>query len=207
LDENPTFFYLQGNRMKYIILMMIFFTFSFSNMTLCYKNGHNDMASIENVAFDGAECKGKKSISDMKKEGWIVDDIQIKNHNGNFNFVYILKNKQLTQQQIPQKIDYQELAKEVESQKKVDKARDFAIQGKKSYLMHCASCHGDKGELTPHGSRAINQFDYQEMSDLLYLYTIGEYENSGSGIIMEPYGSTLSEDEIKGAVKYLETQK
>jgi len=192
--------------MKYIFIMMIFFTFSFSNMTLCYKNNYNDMGTIENVAFLGGECKGKKSISDMKNEGWIVDDIQIKNENGAFNFVYILKNETFLKQNAPQKIDYKELAKEIENQKRVENAIDYLVDGEKAYIEHCAVCHGKKGELEPHGTRAINQFTYEEMSNLLYTYSKGEYEGN-MGIVMEPFAVILTEDEIKGVVKYLENQK
>jgi cytochrome c553 len=182
--------------------MIVFFTFSFSQMTLCFKNNVNDLTTVERVVFEGGECKGEKSISDMKKDGWIINDIQMKNN----NFVYILK-KEIKEKNLTTSIDYKQIAKELKNNEKKEIESKFFEMGKKQYIQRCASCHGKKGELrTNNTSRPINQFDYEEMKNILYEYSKGRY-NRGMAIIMNPYATVLSHDELKAVVKYLDSLK
>ena len=75
--------------MKYILLISIIFGFSYAQMekTLCYKSAVSTSSkNIENELFEGGECQGIKSITDMKKEGWSVS----KKRTTNEEYIYIL---------------------------------------------------------------------------------------------------------------------
>jgi len=60
--------------------------------TMCFKQNHKDITTIETVKLNGGECRGAYSLNEMKTDGWRVNDIKITpNSNGTSSFVYILK--------------------------------------------------------------------------------------------------------------------
>lgn len=81
-------FYLEKAVISSILLLA---TSSFASTTMCFKESHSSMATIESIALDGGECAGKYSINDMKAKGWNVDDIKISQTPKGMSFIYILK--------------------------------------------------------------------------------------------------------------------
>lgn len=75
---------------KLLLLSLLFSTIVYAKTTTCYKNNWNSISTIENIALDGGECDGKFSLSDMKKDGWIVADIKIESEQNNLSYKYIL---------------------------------------------------------------------------------------------------------------------
>jgi hypothetical protein len=70
-----------------ITLGLITTTSLFAQTTMCFKENHNSMATIENTKLDGGECKSTYSIKDMKVKGWNVDDIKITTKEEKYNFI------------------------------------------------------------------------------------------------------------------------
>ncbi|WP_228284989.1 hypothetical protein [Aliarcobacter butzleri] len=62
-----------------------------ADTTMCFKENHSSMSTIENIPLNGGACAGKFSVNDMKKQGWAVDDIKISQAPTGMNFIYILK--------------------------------------------------------------------------------------------------------------------
>ncbi|MCG3718456.1 hypothetical protein L5F50_04635, partial [Aliarcobacter butzleri] len=62
-----------------------------ADTTMCFKENHSSMSTIENIPLNGGACAGKFSVNDMKKQGWAVDDIKISQTPTGMNFIYILK--------------------------------------------------------------------------------------------------------------------
>ena len=48
-----------------------------ADTTMCFKENHQSMATIENTPLDGGICAGKNTVNQMKAKGWSVDDIKI----------------------------------------------------------------------------------------------------------------------------------
>ena len=44
----------------------------FADTTMCFKENHQSMSTIENTPLDGGLCAGKNTIADMKAKGWNV---------------------------------------------------------------------------------------------------------------------------------------
>ncbi len=65
-----------------------------ADTTMCFKENHPSMATIETVPLNGGACGGKYSINDMKNEGWSVEDIKIENTKIGKNYIYILKKEE-----------------------------------------------------------------------------------------------------------------
>ena len=63
-----------------------------ADTTMCFKENHKSMSTIENTPLDGGICAGKYTVNDMKTKGWSVDDIKISQTANGMNFIYILKN-------------------------------------------------------------------------------------------------------------------
>jgi hypothetical protein len=130
-----------GDNLKHIILLITIFSFGFTDTTLCFKNGHNDFATIEEQKFNGGECKGENSINEMKIKGWSVSDIKMLQKNDAYNFVYILKKDSVIQVDnkinIPvtnnQAIDYKKLALAVDKQNEQNKKVEELEIGERMY--------------------------------------------------------------------------
>ena len=62
-----------------------------ADTTMCFKENHKSMSTIENTPLDGGICAGKYTVNDMKTKGWNVDDIKISQTTNGMSFIYILK--------------------------------------------------------------------------------------------------------------------
>lgn len=58
--------------------------------TVCHKNSWDSPSTIEDAIFDGGECKGKYSITQMKEQGWKVLDIKIDTNQNKISYAYLL---------------------------------------------------------------------------------------------------------------------
>ncbi|MDH5756835.1 MAG: cytochrome c, partial [Nitrospinota bacterium] len=89
-------------------------------------------------------------------------------------------------------------------------------QAKKNYMLHCATCHGAKGdgqgelaEMLGEGIKPRDHTDAKVMSqrsdeDLRKVISDGG-ESMGFNSAMPPFSTTLSNEEIVDIVKYLRT--
>ncbi len=85
--------------------------------TICYKKGWETPSTIETVKLDGGECKGEKSLKDMKRAGWYIKDIDIKSADKGLDYNYILSD-----------IDPVVIDKELTSTNDLSKEVDMQIQ-------------------------------------------------------------------------------
>ena len=188
----------------------------FADTTMCFKENHQSMSTIENTALDGGLCAGKNTISDMKAKGWNVDDIKISQTPNGMNFIYILKtqvsqavsssNFSGNQADMEARI-LEKLEKKKEAEKKaieVKAIQDAAINGEKTYVNKCQSCHGTNGEKNAYNtSRPLKDLSIEDMTVSIRDYKLGN-KNSGNAVIMTPYANYVNENDIKGIYSYLQ---
>ena len=188
----------------------------FADTTMCFKENHQSMSTIENTPLDGGLCAGKNTIADMKAKGWNVDDIKISNTPNGMNFIYILKtpvsqavsssNFSGNQADMEARI-LEKLEKKKEAEKKaieVKAIQDAAINGEKTYVNKCQSCHGTNGEKNAYNtSRPLKDLSIEDMTVSIRDYKLGN-KNSGNAVIMTPYANYVNENDIKGIYSYLQ---
>ena len=188
----------------------------FADTTMCFKENHQSMSTIENTPLDGGLCAGKNTITDMKAKGWNVDDIKISNTPNGMNFIYILKtpvsqavsssNFSGNQADMEARI-LEKLEKKKEAEKKaieVKAIQDAAINGEKTYVNKCQSCHGTNGEKNAYNtSRPLKDLSIEDMTVSIRDYKLGN-KNSGNAVIMTPYANYVNENDIKGIYSYLQ---
>ena len=205
--------------MKKTILSSIILLTSTSllaDTTMCFKEGHSSMATIENIALEGGTCAGKYSIKDMKAKGWSVDDIKISQGSNGMNFIYILKDGKTVQPIYSSNISgnsadmeariLEKIEKKKEEEKKAKELeRRVSLQedGEKIYIAKCQSCHGEKGELQAKGfSRPLNTLSQDDMRSSISGYQNGTY-NRGMANIMQPISSTITFETLEKVSAYL----
>ena len=188
----------------------------FADTTMCFKENHQSMSTIETTPLDGGLCAGKNTITDMKAKGWNVDDIKISNTPNGMNFIYILKtpvsqmatqsNFSGNQADMEARI-LEKLEKKKEAEKKaieVKAIQDAAINGEKTYVNKCQSCHGTNGEKNAYNtSRPLKDLSIEDMTVSIRDYKLGN-KNSGNAVIMTPYANYVNENDIKGIYSYLQ---
>ncbi len=182
--------------------------------TMCFKENHKSMATIESIPLDGGLCSSIKSIQDMKKDGWIIDDIKIENKNIGKNYIYILKKDEKNLSLIDENKLEQKILAKLEKRKKEEienQKRDITIRmsknGKELYKKQCQSCHGIKADLlTYNTSRALVSLNYNDMKLAIRDYSLGDY-NRGRAFIMRPYAIMLSSKDIKNVYSYIQSLK
>ena len=196
--------------MKYLFIFTILFTISNASITMCYKNNHGDPSTIENELLDGGECKGKYSLTQMKESGWIVDDMKISMKNDSMNYIYILKKDKKKKEVVkidPNKIDYKELAKNIQKEKEKEEEVNLIKRGEVFYSKTCIACHGDKGDIKVRNtSRAINTLSLEDFKESLFGYKWNEYDR-GWAVIMRPYAKLIIEKDMEAVHSYLQTIK
>ena len=188
----------------------------FADTTMCFKENHQSMSTIENTPLDGGLCMGKNTIADMKAKGWNVDDIKISQTANGMNFIYILKtpvSQMATQSNFSgNQADMEarimdKLEKKKEAEKKaieVKAIQDAAINGEKTYVNKCQSCHGTNGEKNAYNtSRPLKDLSIEDMTVSIRDYKLGN-KNSGNAVIMTPYANYVNENDIKGIYSYLQ---
>ena len=193
------------NIIKSFGLLALISTLSFSATTMCFKQNHKDMSTIETTPLDGGQCKGEKSLSQMKKEGWSTSDIKI---DGN-SFVYILKKEQETSSLDIERLK-QQIISEMEDTKKEKqrmalekKKLAMSKSGKKLYQSTCQSCHGPKGEIEAMNvSRPLNTLSFEDMEIAINDYLLGDYDR-GRAVVMQPYAAKINNNDLKNIYSYL----
>jgi cytochrome c553 len=188
----------------------------FADTTMCFKENHKSMATIESTPLDGGICAGKFSVNDMKAKGWNVDDIKISQSATGMNFIYILKTPNSStpsttpnfvgnQAQMEANIMAKLEKKKVEEEKaKVEKElKDAAIDAEKLYTTKCQNCHGATGEKRAYNSaRPLKDLSYEDMQESIKDYKNGS-KNSGNATIMTPYANFIDYKELKGIHAYI----
>ncbi len=101
-----------------VTLGLITATSLLAQTTMCFKENHPSMTTIESTPLNGGLCSSSKSIQDMKKEGWSVEDIKIeKSANGN-NYIYVLKKEAQTLSTLDEEKLEQRILQRLETRKK-----------------------------------------------------------------------------------------
>jgi hypothetical protein len=79
--------------MRYILWLATLFALGNAQVhkTMCYVENWTNPSNVESINLNGGECKGKKSIKDLKKDGWEVDDIITSKTDKGTNYMYIMK--------------------------------------------------------------------------------------------------------------------
>lgn len=182
--------------------------------TMCFKENHTSMATIESTPLNGGACNSSKSVQDMKKEGWSVDDIKIESTSKGNNYIYILKkessslssfDEEKLEERIMQKLETRKqeeaLAKKVQIKEKMSK------DGKEIYLRQCKQCHGEKAEKSAYNTaRPLIELNLSDFEQAIRDYTLGEYDR-GAAIVMKPYAINLNTQRIKNVYSYIQTLK
>ncbi|MDD2290970.1 MAG: hypothetical protein PHV52_01715 [Aliarcobacter sp.] len=185
-----------------------------ADTTMCFKENHQSMATIENTPLDGGVCAGKNTVNQMKAKGWSVDDIKISQTATGMSFIYILKttttpttttNFTGNQEQLEANI-IAKLEKKKEEEikvKKIEEEKNLVGDGEKYYLNKCQSCHGAKGELEAKGSsRPLNTLSVEDMRYSISGYMDGDY-NRGMASIMQPIANAVTQKDLEKVHAYL----
>ncbi|WP_044416408.1 c-type cytochrome [Halarcobacter anaerophilus] len=187
---------------------------AFAQTTMCFKENHKSMATIETTPLDGGACGSTKSVQDMKKDGWSIDDINIQKTNSGTNYIYIFKKdmpqqaSSISEEKLEQRILQRlEERKKVEIEVKKEQARQrMSRSGKKLYIDKCQSCHGEKADEEYGTSRALIALDLEEFQTTLRDYMLGEYDR-GQAFRMIPYANIMDSGDIKNVYSYIQALK
>ena len=180
--------------------------------TMCFKENHKSISTIETTNLDGGECQSKKSVQDMKNEGWNISDINITKNKDSSNYIYIFQKDENKISSIDEAALEEKILQRLETRKKQEvevKKKEIYLRksksGEKLYLNKCASCHGDKGELKARGvSRPINDLNLQDFTLSIRGYNLGDYDR-GMAFVMKPYATLMNNDDIKNVYVYLKS--
>lgn len=189
----------------------------FSQTTMCFKENHNSMSTIESTKLDGGECKSTFTLNDMKSKGWSVDDIKITTKDSNYNFIYILKNgstvtslvapsSNLNEKQLEDKILKRLEDKKVQEEKelKIEQVLKSKIEGKEIYVNKCQSCHGEKGERSAYNvGNALRDISLEDMEYAINRYTHDPDYGHGYNILMRPIAASISSTQLAKIKDYL----
>ncbi len=200
---------------KISLSTIVLSTLAFSQTTMCFKENHTDLTTLEKVALDGGECKSQYSLKDMKNDGWRVDDIKINNN----NYIYILKkgttstafvntNANISQEDLEKRVLARlEAKKEKEKkEKKIEEKIASSENGKNIYINKCQVCHGEKGLKEPGMSSKIANQTFEEYEGSIKGYRNGTYD-LGSAVQMSSYAYAISEQDMKDTYNYLQSLK
>lgn len=193
-------------------ILLLGTTFVLADTTMCFKENHSSMSTIETIALDGGACEGKFSVNDMKNKGWVVDDIKISQSTTGMNFIYILKtpttvqtgtafvgNQAQMEANILAKLEQnKQIQEKAKKQKELEETK---VDGKAIYVERCQSCHGVNGEIVK-GDRAVNSMTIEDMQETLKDYTLG-LNGKESSIQAPVHVSNLNNKTIKGIYIYL----
>lgn len=196
--------------LKSLSLILITSSLSHAQSTMCFKENHKSMSTIENTKLSGGECKDLYSLSEMKKAGWEVKDIKVTPKNDTYSFIYILNKKENNSLDKNLKDEIIQELKNEEKEKELIKEKNLAIKsyddGMKIYKNNCASCHGVKGEKKVFGSDiALKDMTLDDIKYAIRSYTIDDKDYGyGSQYIMKGYASSTTTNEIKDIYNYLQ---
>lgn len=200
--------------LKTTLSSVLFCSLAYSQTTMCFKENHTNLTTLETVKLDGGECQSKMSLSDMKANGWSVDDIKINNN----SYIYILKKgTTVTSTAAAANIDMESLEKKLlakmETKQRVEKEQKEKIEkenaaqnGKNLYVQKCQNCHGEKGELEPGFSAVISKQSKEDFGHSIDGYRNGTY-NNGSSIQMVSFAMAISDEDVNNIFEYLQSIK
>lgn len=185
-----------------------------ANTTMCYKENHKFMATIENTKLDGGECSSTKSVNDMKNDGWSVADINIEKSDMGSNYIYIFKKEVQTVSSIDEEKLEQKILEKLEKRKseeiKIKKREAFARlskSGKNIYVNTCQRCHGEDAAKKAYGtSRPLIDLSLNDFKQSIRDYKSGDY-NRGMAMIMKPYAFNLGSQKVKEVYTYIKSLK
>jgi cytochrome c553 len=197
-------------------ILLLSSTSLLADTTMCFKENHKSMSTIENTPLDGGVCNSKFSINDMKSKGWSVDDIKISTTASGMNFIYILKtatssapttssnfvgNQAQMEANILAKLEKKK-QDEIKA-KEIEEIKEAAIDGENTYKNKCQACHGVNGEKRAYNtSRPLKDLSVEDMNQAIKDYKNGRVE-SQNAILMTPYANYLNDNLIKGVHGYL----
>jgi len=197
-------------------ILLLSSTSIFADTTMCFKENHSSMSTIENIPFEGGLCAGKNSINDMKAKGWNVDDIKISQTPNGMNFIYILKDgktiQPISSSNFPANsanmeaniIAKLEKKKEDEKKAKDEKELKEAVTNAETlYVNKCQNCHGTNGEKNAYNSsRPLKDLTLDDMKESIKDFKNGK-NNSINASIMAPYANFLDNKDIENVYAYL----
>ncbi len=180
-----------------------------ADTTICFKKNWSDPANIEMIPLDGGKCAGDKTVSQMKKNGWKVDDIKLTKTKNQFaiNYIYVLKTTNQNTTVATIKNSLEKIQQETAVSKKIEENNKLIKQGKKLYLSKCIRCHGAKAQEEAYNtSRALVTLSLDDMRASIRAYSLDE-KNNGMAILMKPYAEILTDERIEAIYKYIQTLK
>ncbi len=191
---------------------ILFLSIASAETTMCFKENHKDMSTIEEINLNGGVCKGDKSVKDMKRDGWNVDDIKITQTEKGTNYIYIFKKDEPTVATIDEAALETKILQRLEQRKKeeieIKKREIFARKSKSGenlYKNKCISCHGEKGELKARGiSRPIKDLNLQDFQISIRDYNLGSYDR-GMAFVMKPYALLMDDNDVKNVYIYIKS--
>ena len=202
-----------------ITLTLLASTLAYSQTTMCFKENHNSMTTIENTALDGGECNGTLNTKDMKANGWNVDDIKITTNNGKYNFIYIFKKNQsqsnfsqvntnanMTDEQLENRILKRLEAKKAKEikEKEIERVLNNKIAGKEIYIAKCQSCHGEKGEKAAYNvGNPLKDLSVDDMAHAIGQYTNRHDYGYGYNMVMRPIAANTTKADLAKIKDYL----
>lgn len=182
--------------------------------TMCFKENHTSMATIETTPLNGGACNSSKSVKDMEKEGWSVDDIKIESSSNGNNYIYIFKKESSTissldeeklEERIMQKLETRK--KEELIAKKIQIKERMSKNGRELYIDKCQQCHGEKADkLAYNSSRPLINLNLSDFEQAIRDYTLDEYDR-GYAFIMKPYANLMNSQRIKDVYSYIQSLK
>ncbi|RDX35398.1 hypothetical protein DZA35_00645 [Arcobacter sp. HD9-500m-PIT-SAG03] len=197
-----------------IILITLFATMLNAQTTMCYKENHSDMTTINTTKLDGGLCQSKKSAKEMNNEGWTTEDIKINSN----NYIYLFKkvttinevNMDELENRVLERMKNEKIEKNKLVKEKLEKSK--IKYGKKVYEAKCIFCHGKKGELQKYGKAPIKDLNLRNFEKAIREYTTGERDkvkDSNSintfAPLMKPYAAMLSPNKIHNIYVYLKS--
>lgn len=187
-----------------------------ADTTMCFKENHKSMSTIENTPLDGGICAGKYTVNDMKTKGWSVDDIKISQTANGMSFIYVLKtatavsntsssnfvgNQAQMEANIIAKLEKKK-EEEIKA-KEIKEIQEAAIDGENIYVNKCQNCHGTNGEKSAYNSsRPLKDLSLEDINVSIKDYKNGRID-SQNATLMTPYANYLDEKTIKGIHGYL----
>lgn len=186
-----------------------------ADTTMCFKENHKSMSTIENTPLDGGICAGKYTVNDMKTKGWSVDDIKISQTANGMSFIYVLKtatavsttsssnfvgNQAQMEANILAKLEQKKVAEE--KAKIEQELKEVKIDAQNIYINKCQNCHGTNGEITKNNLRALKSLSIEDMEESLKDYKLGRNDKVNL-INASMHTNNLDSKTIKGIYTYL----
>ncbi len=196
-----------------ITLSLITSASLFAQTTMCFKENHASMLTIESTPLDGGACASTKSINEMKNEGWSIEDIKIESAKNGKNYIYILKKDSGTISTLDEEKLEEKILQKLENRKKQElatKKKEIKIRmskdGKRLYINKCQNCHGEKADKIYGPSRALTKLNLFDFKTAIRDYNLGEYDR-GQAFIMAPYANLMDSQDIKNVYSYIQSLK